>query len=347
MAVRLRPHVLLMHERLPEMSGHMACELVAQAAPEVACALLCDQDDANALRRAMRSGARAVISTFTSAEKLAATVRELAQVSTTRSLPEFTLATDPAAMPQTIALLSARDGAGKSTLAVNLATVLVQEAPGQVALVDLCGQFGATALLLNLKPTNTIMGLASFQTDLDLDLVETFLEPHPLGIQVLAGGTRPDPAWTDALSVNFVAALVGLLRRRFRFVLLDIPPLIWPGSLYAISRSQAILLLTSLCDVTGLRETAAFVDAICPDYAPRERLRLVVNRSQQQEWFSEADVRAATRHEVWHSMPYDPSNVFQSANEGTPVVAARPAALFSKSCQALTRKLVDELRRAA
>jgi pilus assembly protein CpaE len=346
MAVRLRPDVLLVHERLPEMGGLLACELVSQAAPDVACALLCDLDDAATLRRAMRGGARAVVSTMTAAEALANTVRDLAQARNARSLPEYALATDPAAMPQTIALLSARDGAGKSTLAANLAALLVQEAPGQVALVDLCGQFGAAALLLNMQPTNTIMGLASFQADLDLDLVETFMESHPLGLKVLAGGARPDPAWTDALSVNFVAALIGLLRRRFRFVVLDIPPLVWPGSLYAISRSQAALLLTGLTDVTGLRETAAFSDAICPDYIPRERLRLVVNRPQQQEWFGETDVRTATGHEVWHSLPHDAANVFQSANEGTPIVAARPAAPFSKSCQGLARKLVEELRRA-
>jgi pilus assembly protein CpaE len=346
MAVRLRPDVLLVHDRLPEMTGIQTCELVAQAAPDVACALLCEQDDPATLRRAMRGGARAVVTTYSSPEALASVLRDLAKVRGTRALPEFTLTTDPAAMPQTIALISARDGAGKSTLAANLAALLVQEAPDQVALVDLCGQFGAAALLLNLKPTNDIMGLANFQTDLDLDLVETFMEHHSLGIRVLAGGTHPDPAWTDGLSINFVAALLGLLRRRFRFVILDIPPLIWPGSLYAISRAQAALLITGLCDVTGLRETAAFSDAICPSYMPRERLRLIVNRSQQQEWFSEADVRAATGQEIWHSLPHDASNVFQSANEGTPIVAARPGAPFAKGCQMLARKLVSELRSA-
>lgn len=343
MAARLRPDILLVHDRLPGLSGAEACELTAQAAPEVACALLCEEADSSSLRRAMRAGARAVMTPALAPEEMAAILRDLAGVSTITQAPEYALATDPARMPQTVAVIAARDGVGKSTLTINLATALAAAAPEQVVVVDLCGQFSSLPLLLNLASSNSILDLADFAQDMDGDLLETFLGSAPAGFKILPGGSKYDPAWTDALGVEFLADLFGLLRRRYRFILCDIPCVVWPGSLYAITRSQYCLMVSGLSEVTAVRESAALADLLVPNHLPAERLRLVVNRVSTQEWFTEDDLKAATRLPVWHSLPYDAPSLFAAANEGVPVVVAKPNAPFAKGVAGLADKLLAEL----
>ncbi len=344
MAVAFQPEVLLIHEQLAEMPGTMACELVTLAAPQVACALMCDRDDIATTARAMRAGARAIITPATTTEKLSETVRELRRLAERKETQEYRIATDPAAMPQTIAFLSARDGVGKSTLTANVATAFAKDHPDEVVVVDLCGQFASQALLLDLRPANNIVDLAGFATDMDVDLVETFLTPHPSGFKLLAGGSKPDAAWTDVLSVTFVATLLGLLRRRYPYVLCDMPTTVWPGGLYAISRSQAAVVVTSLWNITELQAVAELVDTLSPQYVSSERVRVVLNRSSDRDWFDKEELCVATGHDVWHEVPNDTQSVVAAANEGNPVVTVRPSSPFGKSALELCTKLIDELR---
>jgi len=347
MAVATQPDIMIVHEYLPGMSGLQACELTSLAVPEVACMLLADKDDIETLKRAMRSGVRAVVTPITTAADLGGMLRDLMRVSAAKSQREFALVTDPSTMPQTVAFVSARDGVGKSTLITNLGTALAQRFPNQVALVDLCGQFGSAALLLNLRPEHTIIDLAGFAGDMDIDLVETFMERHASTLRVLAGGAKPDPAWTDALSVGFVASLLGLLRVKYRFILCDIPTLVWPGSLYAVSRAQQCLLVTSLFDVTAVRETASLMDALVPDYVPEDRLKIITNRISSSDWFSLDDLRKATGRDTWHQVPNDSQNVFAAANEGSPLVLAKPTLPFSKAVTSLADKIAGASGAAA
>lgn len=342
MAVALKPNVLLAHERLPGMSGAEACELVALAAPEVACVLLCDARDEATVRRAMRAGARALLAPDDSPQAAAETLRGLAELADRTGTREYGMVADPALMPRTIVLLAARDGVGKSTVCTNLGAVLAQRFPDEVALVDLSGQFSSSALLLNLKPNGTIMDLAGFASEVDLDLVDAFLVRHHSGLRVIAGGAKPDPTWTDALSVDFIATLLGLLRRRFRFVLCDMPTVLWPGSLYVITRAQCCLAVTSLFDVTGLQEITLLLDSLAPAHVPAERVKLVVSRAVNHDSFGEEDIRTATRRDVWHRIPNDTANVLAAAAEGEPLALAKPTLAFSRSIVALAEMLVAE-----
>ncbi|NSW56057.1 MAG: response regulator [Armatimonadetes bacterium] len=344
MAVTTRPEILLLHDHLPGLSGPSACELISLVAPGVACALLCDDSSEQTLRRAMRAGARAVITPATSPQQLAQIIADLKTLPARRRDPEYRMALDPDAMPQTIALLSPRDGAGKSTLAANLGAALLSHAPDKVVLVDLSGQFGSLALLLNSKPAGNVLDLAGYAMEMDLDLVETFLFSHPSGLKLLAGAARPDPAWMDILSVNFIAALLGILRRRYRYIICDLPATVWPGSLYAASRAQLALCVGSLWSITELNALAEMIDAFVPHFVTDESFRLVLNRAANQDAFDEAALRKATRKKIWHSVPNDSQTVHAAANDGVPAVLAKPSSPFSRSITQLADKIVEEAR---
>ncbi len=90
--------------------------------------------------------------------------------------------------------MSPKGGAGKTTVATNLATRLALSAPGRVAIVDLDLQFGDVASALGLGPQATIADAARLGNQLDSTALKVFLEPHPSGLYALVGPHFPAEA---------------------------------------------------------------------------------------------------------------------------------------------------------
>jgi len=165
MATQMVPDVILIHESLPGMNGYEACEMISLAAPNVATVLLVDPtrlSQPEVARRALRAGARGVLSADPSTEALLETLHDLIALQERRKQPEYELITDPMKMPVTFAVTGAKGGIGKTTVATNLAVSFARRFPNEVLLVDFYGQYGNVSLMLNLSPDGTIRDLANF-----------------------------------------------------------------------------------------------------------------------------------------------------------------------------------------
>jgi len=91
-----------------------------------------------------------------------------------------------------IAVFSLRGGVGVSTLAVNLAVGLSQVWNMPTALVDLDLVSGQSALMLNLSLRTTLANAAELpDTEIDNDVLNRILLPHPSGVKVLAAPAQP------------------------------------------------------------------------------------------------------------------------------------------------------------
>src|SRR5205814_4235718 len=69
------------------------------------------------------------------------------------------------------AFLSNKGGVGKSVLAVNVACALALRHPDEVLLIDTSLQLGACALMLDLKPTTSIVDAVRERDRLDTTLL--------------------------------------------------------------------------------------------------------------------------------------------------------------------------------
>ena len=91
------------------------------------------------------------------------------------------------------AVYSSKGGAGKTTIAVNLAVALAQQNPEQVGMLDLSLTFGHTPILLDLQPR---AGLSSIGVDalprLDREAFLHYLVPHASTLRLLPGAARPE-----------------------------------------------------------------------------------------------------------------------------------------------------------
>ncbi len=340
LAAQLRPDIIFVDEDLPGLDGYEACRLATAAAPDTACVLMLVTESANSHGKAMQCGARAVIKRDGRSPDLGQLVTQLARNRQVKKSEQYSIVTDPTKMPVTIAVTSAKGGVGKTALAVNMAVLFCKRFPEQVALIDFYGQFGDVALALDLRPENNIGDLTRYGA-LDADLVSGHLARHESGLRVMAGVGKSHEQLMEQVDIPHLAELFGLLRIRYRFVFFDVPPAMWTGNTYIMSRCNHVIVVANTIDLATMRDTTAMLDNIMATHIPRERIHLIANRVSRQNQFTVKDLEEATGFTVAAQLPDDPQLVMGSYNEGKPFVLSTPNAPISQAVQKLASVLME------
>jgi pilus assembly protein CpaE len=150
-----------------------------------------------------------------------------------------------------IAVCGARGGVGATTVAVNLALQLTEATRGHVALLDLHLRQGTAALMLGVKPIGGLR-IALEQPDradaLFLDRVAVEINER---LRLIAAEESLDG--TPSPTPDGMRSVVDQLRRRFNYVIMDVPA---PASLAEMQAFRAArhLLVVMAPDLAGIRD---------------------------------------------------------------------------------------------
>jgi capsular exopolysaccharide synthesis family protein len=156
---------------------------------------------------------------------------------------------------RTIVVTSPNPGDGKTTAAINLATVTALSLGRRVLLVDCDLRKPKVHLSLGLRPE---AGLAEVLTGTK-SLDEAVLKVEGMNLEVLAVRGRP-PNPSELLSSANMVELVAELAKRYDRVILDTPAALGMPDAKAVAELADAIVLVVRADVTARRDVEAAVE---------------------------------------------------------------------------------------
>jgi pilus assembly protein CpaE len=215
-----------------------------------------------------------------------------------------------------ISICGAQGGAGATSIAINLALQLAETTKAKVALLDLHLQNGETAVMLGLRPGPGLR--IALENPMRADTL--FLERAAIDINervCLISADEDLDAQLDITEAG-VRHVLGLLRQRFNYIVVDIPVPFPPSIHPVITLSRHVLVLLE-AEVTGLRNAHALRAAVT-NIAGKDRVFTLLNRADRPGGLPRATIVKALGAEPDMVIPDLGKGMTQAVNLGIPAL---------------------------
>ena len=177
---------------------------------------------------------------------------------------------------QIVIVFNPKGGVGKTTIAVNVASLLQIRKHQRVLLVDCDTVTGHVASSLGMENIRTVAD--AWTEDLNTGVAESFAEvatPHQNGVAVLV--MAESPLHTEILEPKRVAEAITGACRVYDWVIVDMHPDYGPLNQVIFERADKIVVPVTP-DVPAIRAAVQFRE-VAVELEIRERLAMVVNRA--------------------------------------------------------------------
>jgi pilus assembly protein CpaE len=333
-----QPDLVLIDGDLSQLDAFHTAQQINLEDVHTGVIIISENKDPAALRRAIRAGVLEYLIKPVQVEAIAESIQDILRHRPGRKIGRAVTDSSPAKTSETVGLVSARSGVGKSTIAINVGVVLHQELGKRVAIVDF--HFGAVALMLNLKPEQGIANLIPVIEEVDMELLREYATTHETGIDVYVGSPQPQFLQFPVFETHFMGRILAILKDNYDYVLADFPLMMGPP-LNVLAEVDQVLVVTMAWDLVTLRETQALLRALANEVCGKEKLKLILNRSAAKGIITEEDVMRILDYPVWAYIPNDGKMVVQSVNMGAPIVLSQPNSPVAQSLRALARKIAN------
>jgi pilus assembly protein CpaE len=240
-----------------------------------------------------------------------------------------------------IVCFSPKGGSGKTTIAVNLATILRRRGHS-VALMDGVMQFGSVRHVLQVPPaTRSIVDLPTGQ-GMRTSLSEVLWE-GPSGVAVLLGPARPEEA--ELMAAPDVATAMQLLAEDHDYVIVDAASKLGDETLAVLDMADIILLVVTYMQASVANTRAAVDTFEALGYKGQKPILLVVNQSDSVAGMSKGGIENTLNLPVVAEIPTDWKLVSESLNKQQPFVLSSPNSAVSKAIDGLANTLAQQQRR--
>ena len=286
------------------------------------------QDETQAMRLAMRAGARDLFTRPVNADQIVDAINHVAQ-------EKFTQSSEG---PLLTAVVNAKGGSGATLLAANLAHVLAKEGQQKVALIDMDLQFGTLGLYLDLHPSMGIVEVLEYSHELDAIALKAYMTEHESGVFMLAA-TQNSVVLPREIDLDKLTDLINTLQSSFDHIIVDLPRQIDAVTTTILERADNVVITTQQ-SLTHLRDTIRLKGILKDELGISDkRLMVVVNRYDSNDAITLADISKMLQDSPISLVPNDYKRVTENINLGIPLYKQSRHSAITKAIIKLASKL--------
>jgi len=348
----LDPDVVLMDINMPDIDGITATEMIRQKSPHIQVVILSVQGDQNYMRRAMLAGARDFLTKPPMGDELISAIRRAGEMShverakgaqvrlvsssAVSGSPSGVAGFAPSTKGKIITVYSPKGGTGCTTIAVNLAIALNNEAT-RVVIVDANLQFGDVAVFVNEQGKNTILDLSPRVDELEPEIVEETLIKHEAsGIRILAAPQRPEMA--EKVTAEQFVKVVQYLQTMYAYIVVDTASILTDAVLGTIDISDLIVLVTTQ-EIPAIKNSRLFLDLLQTMGISRDRIIFTMNRYDKRIAITPERISENLKQEIATIIPLDEKIVITAVNRGIPFMLDNKAQPVGKGIFSLAEAI--------
>lgn len=234
---------------------------------------------------------------------------------------------------------STASAVGKTLISCNMASELARQGR-RVCLIDFDLQFGDVCNYLQLLPENT---MADVQKALTVQgnacHVEEFLTPYEYNdtvFYVLAAPKKLEEAYN--IKKDYAVQAVKQLQAKFDYVIVDTTSMFSVLNLALLDLSTIVTFLGIVDFIPTIKNMKIGSDTLNDLNYDKNKIRLVLNRSNAKTRISIDDVEKLLGEKFYHILPNDFRAASQSIKEGIPLVLKNDTTALSEAlCDLVAR----------
>ena len=242
-----------------------------------------------------------------------------------------------------ITFFSTASAVGKTLISCNMASELARQGR-RVCLVDFNLQFGDVANYLQLLPDRTMADVQQTMTmQGNACHVEEYLTPYEyegIVFYVLAAPKQLDEAYN--IKTEYAVQAIKQLRTKFDYVIIDTTSMFSVLNLAMLDLSTIVTFLGIVDFIPTIKNMKIGTDTLKNLNYDKNKIRLVLNRSNAKTRISIEDVEKLLGEEFYHILPNDFRAASQSIKEGIPLVLRQGNTELSEALRDLVARYTNQ-----
>jgi pilus assembly protein CpaE len=215
---------------------------------------------------------------------------------------------------EVLGFVGAKGGVGTTTVAVNMATMLGHFVrPERALLIDLHQSGGDAAVFTGTEPRFSVQDAFENTHRLDQSFLRTLVTEVSPATDLLASPDRPA---VNRLDADKARRVIDVASAAYKYTVIDLPRSDG-GILDSLDQLTAIYIVVNQ-ELATVKSASRMAASLRQRYG-REKVRVVLSRSDRQADIGHADVEKAIGLSVAHTFPSDYRVALNALNKGRPL----------------------------
>lgn len=240
-----------------------------------------------------------------------------------------------------ITFFSTASAVGKTLISINMASELAREG-FSVCLVDFDLQFGDVANYLQLTPEYTVYDINnSFKENPSLKLESMLTLYRHKGVSFHVLPAPADLAQAYNIEPEDMTKLIKTLRSSYEYIIIDTTSMFSVLNLAMLDLSTIVTFLGIVDFIPTIKNMKIGNDTIRTLNYDRNKIRLVLNRSNAKTRIDLRDVENLLGDNFYHILPNDYTSATNSIATGIPVVLGKDDSELAKELRKLVARYTN------